>query len=163
MHLLLANPEERSQTLFWQLKRFKYICSACPKNGRKNECIKEHFERDTLAQYILKEKYSRSQMKEETLIEQDLNTWRTYQIHWQQRPLVHHSPKKSSHYLRSYATLVNAFKARVDDVKMDFEKLFFINNRTKTRRTRHFRKRLPELRIWWRILVKLVAILSVVL
>ncbi|CAB4035006.1 Retrovirus-related Pol poly from transposon TNT 1-94 [Paramuricea clavata] len=103
-----------------------YLVSSCENPKQAWDALKNHFERDTLANKLfLKKKYFRTEMIEGTSMEKHLKHMKDIASEEDQVVTLLGSLP------RSYATLVTALEARVDDVKMDFVQQAFMHEESK--------------------------------
>ncbi len=113
-----------------------YLVSSCEDPKQAWNALKKHFERDTLANKLfLKKKYFRTEMKEGTSMEQHLK----YMKDIADKLAAIGAPISEEDQVvtllgslpGSYATLVTALEARVDDVKMDFVQQALLHEESK--------------------------------
>jgi hypothetical protein len=114
-----------------------YLVSSCGNPKQAWDALKNHFERDTLANKLfLKKKYFRTEMKEGTSMEKDLKYIKDIadKLAAIGAPISEEDIQVVTllgSLPRSYATLVTALEARVDDVKMDFVQQALLHEESK--------------------------------
>ena len=113
-----------------------YLVTSCEDPKQTWDTLRNHFERDTLANKLfLKKQYFRTEMKEGTSMEQHLKHMKdiTDRLAAIGAPISEEDQVVTllGSLPRSYATLVTAFEARVDNIKMDYVQQALIHEEMK--------------------------------